>query len=391
MKPYIFLLFILICFYSCKKKSDDTPAVDYSCDCSKYGKNIITFSIDHPLSLYPANNDRGRYGFINSAGSIVINPSFKSLSWFSHDRAIAWMESNGQLRGGVIGTDGNFIKQATLPYVGNFFSKEGLIQVGNTFDIWAYMDINGTVKTPYDYSEALGFYEGRAVVDYNNLFGAIDENGTLAVPNKYLYLGIFSEGKAYAAGFNSWLGYIGPNNEQLINPIFSAAGIFVNGYAVVRDTVFYKFGFIDSNGNYLISPSFDDAGTFWEKLAAVKTGSKWGFVNTSGDMAIQPVFDDVLSGFCENLVGIKVGNEWGYADKTGQIVIQPQFKAIDVFYCGLAMVLFEDGHIGYIDKNNNTIWKSPILALKNTNGNIMHITDFRNTSMEKAVLPMKKN
>jgi hypothetical protein len=387
MKRCIFFAIFLICFCGCKKKSGDEAAVDYSCDCSKYGKNIITFSIDHPLSLFPANNDRGKWGFINNAGSMVISPTYKGLSLFSHYRAVAWMESNNQLAGGIIGTDGNFIVQPKYYYLGDFFSTGGLIPVGTSLGTWAYMDVNGSYKTPYDYTEALGFYEGRAVVEYNNHYGAIDENGTLVIPNQYSILGLFSEGKAYAADLKSWLGYIGMNNEQIIPPMFSAAGIFVNGYAMVRDTFYYKFGFIDVTGKYRIPPSFDDAGPFWEYFAAVKSGTKWGFVDTSGNITIQPAFDDVLSGFCENMAGVKTGNAWGYVNKSGQTVIEPQFKEIDVFYCGVAMVLFEDGHIGYIDKNGSTIWKSPILALKDTFRTTTHINRFRKEIREKSVLP----
>jgi hypothetical protein len=346
MKRCLYFAFIAMCLIGCKKKSGNTQDIDYSCDCSKYGKNIITMIIDHPLSLFPASNDRGNWGYMNSAGNMVINASFKDLNWFSHDLAVAWLESNSELKGGVISTDGTFAINAIFPQLGNYFSKEGLIRVGNSYQYWAYMNGNGGLITTYNYSEALDFYEGRAVVKYLNRYGAIDGNGTMVIPNNYTYLGIFSEGKAFAADFNGWLGYIGLNNDYIISPRYSATGIFVNGFAVVRDTVSPLFGFINSRGDYLVSPAFDDAGPFWEYLAAVKINNKWGFIDTLGNMAIQPQFDDILSGFCENLAGIEMGNLWGYADKTGNTVIQPQFKEIDVFYCGLAMVLFDDMHTG---------------------------------------------
>ena len=382
MKNFFYLLIITLCLWGCKKKKDDIQAIDYSCDCSKYGTNIINFSFYHPLKLYPANNDRGNWGFIDSKGNMVISPMYKETLWFSNNRARVLIDFYG-----FIATDGTMAVPDGYRYIGAYFSANGLVGYASDVMNWGFMDMNGKNILPFLYKDADPFHEDSAVVNYMNRFGAIDIAGNLKVPNQYMVVGTFSEGKAYAATLKGWLGYIGPNNEQIISSRFAAAGIFINGYAVVMDTVNFLYGYINGSGNYMIPPSFQDAGPFWEYLAGVKVGNKWGFVDTLGNMVIQPAFDDVLSGFCENLTGIKMGDTWGYADKTGQIVIQPQFKEIDMFYCGLAMVLFEDGHMGYIDKSGNIIWKSPILSLKNTLGTRRHIDNFRNTVTEKAILP----
>lgn len=60
----------------------------------------------------------------------------------------------------------------------------------------------------YNYPDARDFYEGRAVVQYNNRYGAFDSQGNMIIPNTYAVLGNFSEGKACAGGYNAWLGYI---------------------------------------------------------------------------------------------------------------------------------------------------------------------------------------
>jgi len=224
----------------------------------------------------------------------------------------------------------------------------------------------GREMNNYNYSNAQDFYEGRAVVQYNHRYGAVDSQGNMIIPNTYAVLGNFSEGKACAGGYNAWLGYVDKNNNEVIRPIFSGGGIFVNGFAEARDTTSTLWGFIDSYGTFKIPPLFVEATPFFEYLAAVKKNDKWGFIDTLGNFVVSPLYDDITGGFCENLAGVKSGDLWRFVDKTGAVIIQPEFKGVDVFYCGLAMVLFSDNHIGYIDNLGNTIWKSPVQSLQNT-------------------------
>lgn len=365
MNKLIPLLLLLSIAAGCKKKADETPATDYTYDYSLFGKNLVTYVIDRPLALYPANNDRGNYGFINSAGSFVIAPQYKSAGWFSHNRAMVW-QIKETVAAGFIDPSGEQVIPTKYYNCYPYFSGDGLVPVTNYSASWGYLDANGGLKLPYIYPDAGGFHDGRAVVSVQNQKGAIDVNGNMAVPAQYLVLGDFSEGLSYAAKIKGWIGFLGPDGEEVISPRYAAAGIFVNGFAVAMDTVNYLYGHIDRTGEFRIPPVMQDALPFWEGLAAVKVDGKWGFTDTLGNMVVEAKYQDVLGGYCEGLAGVELGGKWGFLGRQGEVVIPIQYQAIDVFYCGLAKVLLDDGHVGYIDKTGKTVWKSPILALKSS-------------------------
>jgi len=93
------LLLLLLIIAGCKKKDDESAVVDYNYyDYARFGKNMITLTLDHPLALFPIINDRGNWGFMDRNGNTVINAGFKSVSRFSHNMASAWVESNYHLK-----------------------------------------------------------------------------------------------------------------------------------------------------------------------------------------------------------------------------------------------------------------------------------------------------
>lgn len=388
MKKILCFFLIFLVFSGCKKSTNNNAPADYSCDCSKYGMNLINFMIDHPIGLFPFRNESNKWGYIDAKNNVIIKPSFKVSYPFSHARAMVYEESSYNIYAGFINPSGEYAIPANYNDFYLYFSKEGVIPFDVTNFSWGFMDQDGKLVISGQYSDASQFHEGLAVVGKNNHYGAIDITGIMLVPNHYLVLGTFSERKACAGVLDSLLGYIGSHNQSIIPPLFAVGGIFVNGLAVVADPALMKYGYIDSIGNYRIDPKFQDANPFWENLAAIRNNNKWGFIDNSGQVVINPVFDDVLTGFCEDLAGVKINGKWGYVDKAGNIVIPTSFKDADVFYCGLAYVIFQDDCFGYIDKSGNTIWKSlsPFLD-RNKHNKIIDV--FHNNFSEKVFIVKK--
>lgn len=210
-------------------------------------------------------------------------------------------------------------------------------------------------------------------------------------------------------------GYIDRDGKFAINPKFSTAGNFENGYAYVvfkKEGVLIKailnkknelapitstakfgvrlyegggtdedissglvpfgklvegktqIGFVDITGKVKIEPLYTEVEKFSEGMAAVKVGGengKWGFIDTNGKMLIEPQFQFVNK-FSEGLAHIRIGNykdgSNGFIDTKGQVVISPKFKNVKEFREGLAAVeILKDGakKWGFINKSGELV------------------------------------
>lgn len=385
MRNCLLIILILLVISGCKKKSESTTPPDYSCDCSKYGMNLINFIMDKPIGLFPFRSESNKWGYIDATNKVVISPSFLMSYSFSHNRAQVIEDEGNGVYAGFIDPSGNYAISCSYQYFDYYFSTEGLIPLLNSGAGWGYLDPNGNLKIPNQFTEARAFHEGLAVIENQGFYGEIDVSGNMVIPNIYYYLGPFCEGKAWFGLKSGGLGYLNPDNTVAISPRFASAGIFVNGLAMAMDFDTPKYGYIDPTGNFRIQPGYQDGNPFWENMAAVKINTKWGFIDTTGTVVIQAAYDDVLSGFCEDMAGVMQSGNWGYINKSGQLVIPCNFKNADVFYCGLAYVTFQDNCFGYIDKSGNTIWKSNS-PFKSSYKQIRITDRVRNNFSEKCVV-----
>lgn len=112
------------------------------------------------------------------------------------------------------------------------------------------------VKLPkgVSYDIASSFYEGLRVVEKNNYYGYVNQQGKVTIPIVYDETYRFSRGLAM----------------------------------VKKDE---RYGFINKEGKVIIELTLEDADTFFDELIAVKKHGKWGFINTKGEVAIAFNYD----------------------------------------------------------------------------------------------------
>jgi hypothetical protein len=289
---------------------------------------------------------RGKTGFINRTGKLVIAPKF-DLMWFPH----AWSGEEEDFSEGMarIKVDAGRSPLTTFTKYLNGF-----------------IDMKGNVRIPPQYEEAEDFSEGLAAVKvstwregYNTTkdrYGYIDKAGRMAIPARFYVAGSFSEGLANVCEEGAGCGYIDHTGRMVLPLPFSGFGEFRDGMASVLTST-GNDGIIDRTGRLIYEGSFPSLRRRWfyEGLAAVHFGERMGFIDKAGRTVIKPVYDSA-GDFSEGLAPVKVGGKYGYIDKSGVMVIAPQFDTASGFSNGLA-VIGRDGRRGYLDRKYGYIDK----------------------------------
>lgn len=336
---------------------------------------------------------KGRTGFIDSTGKIVIRPKFDEAWNFSEGLAPVRVDD----KWGYIDETGRIVIPPRFFQVSSF--KEGLACVGAFFksgpvnDIvgnYGYIDRSGKFVIKPQFGVAFGFSDGLARIqteDYKD--GYIDKSGKVVFWDERLTED-FSNGRAlFKTNSNmpgSMTGYMDKSGKTAISPKFDWGESFSEGVACV--SLNKKAGFIDANGQTVIDFRFDNCGSFSEGLAAVMVGGNWGYIDKSGKMVIVPQFaeaeqfsDDVAvvrvvedpeasnkeERYKEgaNIISVKAG-KYGVVDRSGKTILPPQFVQIGSFASGLARVNLGEDYIvhgntdkwGYINKAGKFVWKS---------------------------------
>lgn len=209
-----------------------------------FKSRFISSDFNEGLALI---NDKGKMGYMDTTGKIVIVPKFNEAFDFKNGLAkvIIKVDSVGYHPVTYyINKTGKIVNE--LP--SQFFS-DGLFFNGNS-----YIDKSGKV------------------LFYCNLEYTSNE---------------FKEGLvAVRMGFKQ--GYIDKTGNIKIEPKFEEANGFSQGIASVR--VGIKWGYINKNGEMIIKPQFDEVKDFNNGMGYVRLGKKWRYINNVGELSTLRVF-----------------------------------------------------------------------------------------------------
>lgn len=257
---------------------------------------------------------KGKYGYIDKTGKMVINAQYQMGSDFN----------NGYARVDKDGKSAFIDKTGKL--VTSFYSSDKELKNNDIYKLYN------------DYKQE----------DYNCIDAAV-------INNKYS-------------------SYVIDSKALTLNKMHGASCCFWDGraeisfYTTSGNRREYKIGFIDTAGNIVIKPQFHSVMNFSEGLSAVslpEDPNKYGYIDLSGNMVIAPKYDNanpfkdgvaVVSAFNINGPSYLSSDSYlkGLIDKKGNYIIQPQYTEFEGFSEGLAVVK-KDGKYGYIDKAGKTV------------------------------------
>lgn len=227
---------------------------------------------------YVSNPFCGRWGFVDPAGRLVIQPQFIEAFSFSEGLAAVRVrnpnvdDQQGWLYGYVDRTGA----MAIAPQFDAAFDfSEGIARVvvnGRR----TFIDKTGKRLTETVFDDVKEFHEGLAQVRIGDRWGYVDRTGKLAIPAEFTMAGRFSEGLAAARRSGILGGYIDRTGTMVIREQFGVAWPFSDGLARVKigegSGLFDNWGYVDRSGKVAISRNLKQGWPFREGLALIGNG-----------------------------------------------------------------------------------------------------------------------
>lgn len=235
---------------------------------------------------------KGKYGFKDETGKVIVEAKFKSVKEFS----------------------------------------EGLAAV-QIKDKWGFIDKTGLEVIAAEYYEVQSFSDGLSVAKKGVLekSGYIDTKGVEALPFTFGSVGSFHNGFAKVAALvDSKLkyGFIDKSGNRVVNPVYDYVADVNELWEVKLDG---KNGYLDSTLKIVVPIAYDVTRGFKEDLAAVNIGGKfnqnyiieggkWGFVDENGKIIAPLIYDDVESFNSNGMAKVKLNGEEFFINKLGERV-----------------------------------------------------------------------
>jgi hypothetical protein len=347
---------------------------------------------------------KGKSGYINARGEVVIQPEHWSAYEFYGDRAVVWrLEEPHDFEFAVIDREGRVLTPYFRAEPFDHTYSEGLIPFHGEGGV-GFLDLDGSVavqpqfyfppleETEHDCGCAFeggpvdGFHDGLALVHEGHAVYYIDRRGRRAFDLKIEAGGAFNEGLAPVQVNGKW-GLVDKTGRLAVAAEYADVGEYSDGLAPVsRDGETYFF--VDAQGNRAFEGDYSFAYPFSEGLAAVALTPgtiQYSYIDTSGRVAFTLPTGASPGQFSEGLVrvdlmkpvveqtGSNSTREYSvrqavYYDRAGNAVIRLEPSGMghefgqvgEDFKNGLALVYSQDKDKkkGYIDKSGTWVWST---------------------------------
>lgn len=258
------------------------------------GRNTDIAEVKYPKSgWYIPYFDGSLWGYMDSSGSVVLEPKYEEALAFSGNYAVVkidgvytlinasgdWYAVDKLGLEAVTGAAGSFI-------IGKKNGKYGIYT--NTFS-----EVTGAV-----YDGAVISSNGLCFVKQQGKWGLITSSGEAVLDFVYDDVVQNSCGEAYASGYavvKDASGYfiIDEKGVQLGESRYADAKGMEGGLLAVADSR-GRWGFTDGVSETVIDYQYEDAYSFSCSVAAVKRGNQWGYINTSNAFVIELQYEDAM-------------------------------------------------------------------------------------------------
>lgn len=327
---------------------------------------------------------RNRVGYINPNGDIVIAttldtdvewaketfrgekykyPKFPQNAYFSEglavakikDRFLGFTVSSWYI---LINKDGKIVRDRINPHISPYHEGIAVAESDrpkgfNDFDKikYSYIDLQGVHLSQSQLLFAGEFYDGKAMILKDTLFGYINKKMDWVIEPQYQLASHFSEGLAPASKGKLY-GYINEKGEFVLPEKYEQADQFYSGLAMVYDNG--SLNYINKKGEIVNKHAFQRTFRFSNNRALVEFQDAYGYIGLDGEFAIKPQYEAGET-FSEGLAAVCKDGKWGFIDENNNFVIKPTYDYVKSFQSGGALV-FKDGRLYYINKSGKTIY-----------------------------------
>jgi hypothetical protein len=324
-------------------------------------------------ALFPYRSE-GLWGYLDSTGSIVIEPQFEMCGFFAE--GLAYAQVGDAL--GYIDETGQLVIPADYPAATNFHEGYASVMVDED---WMVINKQGEIMMEQYFANPVTFNDGLArfklEMGLRSKYGFINPFGDTVIYPSFEFVSDFSEGLCMASPDGQTYGYINTSGEWVIQPTFELGVLikyndeydfadknFSNGYVAVQKDE--KYGLMDKTGKLVLDYSHEFIGKYAEGLAPAKKGDKYGYIDLSGKWVIKPTFSGAEK-FHNGLAAVSKGplfeSQWGFINKEGKVVIPItiagyfSMESPMIFWDGVVPCYIEQGVFGYINRKGEVVWK----------------------------------
>lgn len=309
---------------------------------------------------------RGPYsGLVNSKGELVLPVAYRNVFDFREGRALVWKEGFNE-PWSIINEKGDVVFQLK-PGVGFYnynekYFRNGVLQY-RTFgpnEGGGYYDSLGNVLV-YQPGACCNNPEERKLTGMyrKGLFPAEETAEVLdTFPGGYV-------GKLYRPS-----GYCDSTGNFVLKPVYSEAGEFENGLALVKRVK--GFGLIDTRGREIIPLKFEQGRYLSSTRLVFRDKEKAYLYNTNGNLlATYAQLKNIMSGehqfgignYSDGIAIVKFEDgQSGYIDSLGNFFSTLRFNSVTPFSNGLAVVTL-DNELSYINKKGQLFYRRNVIPV----------------------------
>lgn len=239
--------------------------------------------------------------------------------------------------------------------------------------LFGYIDYDGNMVVPFEYSWATTFEDGYATVCKNDRYFIIDTNNRIvfSLKNGMRFSGGFHEGLCVFKDENKKYGYMDTNGNVIIpkdyqfkgkkDVLFDYANDFINGIAEIR--IGQKKSFINKNGEIITDLSKHNTRQYKNdnyEIFLENSNSLYGLKNNEGKIIFDAKYTylslPTKYGLCIFSNG-EDGPSYGLISIDGTIVYDENtFYEVSEFENGMALFSPRNQHGGYIREDGKVFY-----------------------------------
>ena len=230
------------------------------------------------------------------------------------------------------------------------------IQTTQDGDRFGFKREDGTIIVPNKYMFVDHFHGDycKVYLDYDSC-GLINRDGVEIIPCRYHEVGYPTDGLILVQK-DSLFGYYDTLGNPRIPIRYPAASSFNEGLAVVADWVdtnVVAYGFIDHEGRMVIQPQFQYAFPFYEGFAVVKAYDRYGMIDRSGQVVF-PIKYEILTSMYQGCLFAGDDNGLALYDNHFRQLTMPVYTQVEGRNEDRILVA-RDGKYGYLDPDGNLV------------------------------------
>ncbi len=180
--------------------------------------------------LTPQQNAKGKWGYVDESGAVVIDYKYDEARSFSNGVAIV---AKKELLG-VVGEDGRELLPTKYNIIDNYGERIYRVAIGGKYrdgvlsgEKYGFIDTSGNILLKPEYDEVGAFNGGVAYVKKGSLYGYIDETMQFVAPCRYSSVGAFNaNGHAWVC-LGGKYGIIDKTGKVIVPAKFKTVGVFV--------------------------------------------------------------------------------------------------------------------------------------------------------------------